>query len=317
MNHKLASIDLGSNTFRMAIGHLNHTKQNCVLQIDDQMRELISLANGLDANNRLSEKSISEALASLKRFRGKLAGFDKSQVRAVATNTFRVASNVKEFLPLAEQALGFPIEIISGIEEARLIYLGVIQSLGAEPINRFIMDIGGGSTEFIIGHRTKPIKLASLSMGCTTWTNRYFPGGHINQTNMASAISDAKLELNKIAGEYIATGWLQAYGSSGTAKGVLAVLEDNNFSSDGINLIAMHRLKEELIKIGRVNLNDWAGLKAERAPLLAGGLAILIATFEELNIKVMHAGDGALRIGILYDMLGHTKMSPITNINPI
>lgn len=316
MNHKLASIDLGSNTFRLAVGHLDQTGKNNVLTIDDQMRELISLANGLDANNCLSQTAMNQALASLQRFGHKLADLKKDQVRAVATNTFRIASNINEFLPLAEQALGFPIEIISGIEEARLIYLGVTQSVGIAPINRFIMDIGGGSTEYIIGNGTQPLKLASLSMGCTSWTNQFFQDGHINHDNMARAINAANTQLSSIASNYKAIGWQQAYGSSGTAKGVLAVLEDNNFSSSGINLAAMHKLKEELIKIGRVNLHDWAGLKEERAPLLAGGLAILIAAFEQLEIDVMYAGDGALRIGILYDMLNHTKMPPITTINP-
>lgn len=305
MNQKLASIDLGSNTFRLAIGHLDPHSKKPELLIDDQMRELISMANGLDSNNNLSQQAMDDALASLERFAKKLVGFDKHNVRIVATNTFRVAQNITEFMPKAEQALGFPIEIITGLEEARLIYLGVIQSLGIEPINRFIMDIGGGSTEFIIGNSTKPIKLASLPMGCTTWTNKYFPNGHINASNMAAAINAARILLKDISKDYINTGWQQAYGSSGTAKGVLAVLEENNFSKNGISLAGMHKLKNELIKIGYVNLNDWAGLKAERAPLLAGGLAILIAAFEELKIEVMHAGDGALRIGILYDMLNN------------
>lgn len=311
MNYKLASIDLGSNTFRMAIGHLNRNQPNVKLEIDDQTRELISLANGLDSNNYLSQIAMEQALASLQRFGKRLKEFDIQQIRAVATNTFRVAKNIQDFMPHAEQALGFPIEIISGIEEARLIYLGVIQSLGIAPINRFIMDIGGGSTEFIIGCNKQTIKLASLSMGCTTWTNKYFPSGQINQDNMAAAIAAARAQVSQIALDYLATGWLQAYGSSGTAKGVLAVLEENNFSKDGITLAAMHQLKDELIKIGRVNLSDWSGLKQERVPLLAGGLAILIGTFEKLDIQVMHAGDGALRIGILYDMLDHAKMAPV------
>lgn len=309
MNHKLAAVDLGSNTFRLAIGHISKIHGITDIQVDDQTRELISLANGLDSNNILSQTAIDNAIASLKRFGLKLNGFTPADVRIVATNTFRVARNIDQLLPQAEAAIGFPVEIISGTEEARLIYLGVVHGLSPAPINRFVMDIGGGSTEFIIGKEQNPIKLASLSMGCTTWTKQFFPDGQITAKRMAAAIKAGRKLLQNIATDYINCGWQQAYGSSGTVKGVLAILEENGFSEDGITLVAMQKFKHELIKIGQVNLEDWAGLKSERAPLLAGGLAILIASFEELNIGTMYAGDGALRIGVLHDMVSNQSQA--------
>jgi exopolyphosphatase/guanosine-5'-triphosphate,3'-diphosphate pyrophosphatase len=174
MDNRLASIDLGSNTFRLSIGRIVRHGDTVQLYTEDRLRELVALANGMDEHQRITPETAAQAIAALKRFGERLQGFSPANVRAVATNTFRVARNAAEILPVAEQALGFPIEVISGQEEARLIYLGVIQDLPPTEHRRLVIDIGGGSTEFIIGKGQTPLQLASLQLGCTTWTRRFF-----------------------------------------------------------------------------------------------------------------------------------------------
>jgi len=304
MDNRLASIDLGSNTFRLSIGRVVRHGDTVQLYTEDKLRELVALANGLDEHQRIDAATTAQAIAALTRFGERLRGFPPANVRAVATNTFRVARNAVEILPEAERALGFPIEVISGQEEARLIYLGVVQDLPPSPDRRLVVDIGGGSTEFIIGQGRQPLQLASLQMGCTTWTRRFFSTGRVTRTRMQRAIMAARGTIESITHSYRRTGWRQAYGSSGTAKGLLAVLAENGLSDHGITLAGMQRLADALIRAGEVRLGDWAGLKAERAPVLAGGLAIMMAVFQELGVEHMDAGDGALRVGVLHDLLG-------------
>jgi len=304
MDDRLASIDLGSNTFRLSIGRVVRHDGKAQIYAEDKLREVVNIASGLDEYKRLRPEAVARAIAALERFGERLKGFPPSNVRAVATNTFRVARNAAEILPQAERALGFPIEIISGQEEARLIFAGVANELPPSDQRRLVIDIGGGSTEFIIGQGCKPLRLASLTIGCTTHTRAYFPHGRITESRMRQAILGARREIEAIARPYRHTGWDKAYGSSGTAKGLLAVLTENGLSQRAITLEGMERLRAALIRAGEVRLQDWAGLKAERAPVLAGGLAIMIAAFQELNIDAMGAGEGALRVGVLYDLLG-------------
>ena len=304
MDNRLASIDLGSNTFRLSIGRIVRHEGTAQIYAEDKLRELVSLANGLDEHKRIKPATVEQALAALRRFGERLHGFPPANVRAVATNTFRVARNAADILPAAEQALGFPIEIISGQEEARLIYLGVIQSLPPADHRRLVIDIGGGSTEFIIGQHDQPQQLASLEMGCTTWTRQFFPQGRITEGRMRQAILAARGALETIANRYRTAGWDEAYGSSGTAKGLLAILMENGLTQRDITLEGMEWLRAGLVRAGQVRLQDWAGLKPERVPVLAGGLAIMIAAFQELGIDRMRAGDGALRVGVLHDLLG-------------
>lgn len=304
MDYHLAAIDLGSNSFRLSIGRV--VEQHGVAQIYavDKLRESVRLADGLDDEKHISQEAIDRAIAVLKRFGERLARFHPNCVRAVATNTFRIARNAQDVLPLAEDALGFPIEIISGQEEARLIFSGVANELPPSEERRLVIDIGGGSTEFIIGRGFKPIHLASLYIGCTSYSKRYFPDGQITEARMRQAQLAARHEIEAIAKLFRRTGWQQAYGSSGTAKGLLAVLLDNNLSQQGLTLVGLEKLRAALIAAGEVRLQDWKGLKADRAPILAGGLAIMLAAFQELNIRRMQPGDGALRTGVLYDLLG-------------
>jgi len=304
MDSLLAAVDLGSNSFRLSIGRVVQQDGMAHLYTVDRLRASVRLASGLDENNRLDDAAIARAITVLKRFGERLAGFSPTRVRAVATNTFRVATNIADVLPLAQQALGFPIAVISGREEARLIFSGVVNELPPSVDNRLVIDIGGGSTELIIGKGVEPLRLASLFMGCISHTRRFFPDGRITEERMRQAIVAAQRELEGIASQYRKTGWREAYGSSGTAKGLLAILRESGWSQRGITLEGMQQLRAKLVCDGKVVMRALPGLRPERAPVLAGGLAIMLAAFQELKIQHMLPGDGALRVGVLYDMLG-------------
>lgn len=304
MDHLLAAVDLGSNSFRLSIGKVVQHDDIAQIYAIDRLKESVRLAAGLDESKRLDEPTIERALAVLRRFRERLDGFHPSRVRAVATNTFRVARNTPEILPRAEAALGFPIEVISGQEEARLIFSGVANELRPSDNRRFVIDIGGGSTEIIIGKGFEPLHMASLYMGCVSYTQRFFADGLITEERLMRAELAARQELEGISRLYRKTGWQEAYGSSGTAKGLIAVLTCGGMSKSGITLDGLLQLRERLVRDGRVRIEHLPGLKEDRAPVLAGGLAIMAAAFKELQIDHMDAGDGALRVGVLYDLLG-------------
>ncbi|NYT65162.1 exopolyphosphatase [Alcaligenaceae bacterium] len=304
MDYLLAAIDLGSNSFRLSVGRV--VQQDGIAQIyaTDRMKEHVSLAAGLNEDLIIGEETQQRAIVVLKRFHERLEGFHPNRVRAVATNTFRVARNAAEFLQRAEEALGFPIEVIAGQEEARLIFSGITHELPPSHHQRLMIDIGGGSTEVIIGKDFKPMRMASLFMGCVSYTRRYFPDGVVTEDRMQSAQLAARRELERISWQYRKTGWLEVYGSSGTAKGLLAILQETGMSNKGITMDGMQKLKAKLVQDGRVILNELPGLKPDRALVLPGGLAIMMAIFQELKIKLMLPGEGALRMGVLYDLLG-------------
>jgi exopolyphosphatase/guanosine-5'-triphosphate,3'-diphosphate pyrophosphatase len=304
MDYLLAAVDLGSNSFRLSIGRV--VQQDGIAQIYaiDRLKESVRLAAGLDENKVINEEAIERAITVLKRFGERLAGFHPNCVRAVATNTFRIARNVHEILPRAEEALGFPIEVIAGQEEARLIFSGITNELPPSTNRRLMIDIGGGSTEVIIGKGFKPLHMTSLYMGCVSYTRQFFPDGHITEARMQQAQLAARRELEGISKQYRKTGWQEAYGSSGTAKGLLAVLQEGGMSRKGITLDGMEKLKAKLVRDGKVIMSELPGLKHDRSLVLAGGLAIMMAAFQELNIKAMAPGEGALRVGVLYDLLG-------------
>lgn len=296
----LAAVDLGSNSFRLQVGRVVGDQ----IYPLDGIKESVRLAAGLNANKQLDGASQLRAIEALRRFNERLRGFAPEQVRAVATNTLRVAKNAPQFLVQAEAALGFPIEVIAGREEARLIYVGVAHTLPNPAIQHLVVDIGGGSTEFIIGRNFKPRVLESLYMGCVGYSLRYFPDGAVDKRGLKDAIFAARREIEAIAHDYRGIGWELAVGSSGTAKAMVDVLEQNGWSEAGLTRDGMERLRGALLKAGNVNKLNVAGMRADRMPVLAGGFAIMQAVFEAFDLQQMVFSEGALRLGVLYDLLG-------------
>jgi len=307
MEHLLAAVDLGSNSFRLSIGRIhqeNGTRQ--IYQID-RLKETVRLAAGLDEKKVLNQQAIDRAVAVLERFGERLRDFHPSRVRAVATNTFRVARNASDFLPLAEGALGFPIEVIAGREEARLIYTGVSHTLPPSENKRLVIDIGGGSTEVIIGQGDEALLMSSLYMGCVSYSRRFFPDGFIDAHTLKTAEMAAQREIEILVKPYKSLDWQEAFGSSGTAKAIFAILTEGGFSHDAITRTGLEKLKKKLIQDTRVIPAELPGIKLERADVLPGGLAIMSAFFDEMGIESMRTGDGALRLGVLVDLAGREQ----------
>lgn len=299
----IAAVDLGSNSFRLQVGRI---VGNQIYPLDS-LKEVVRLAAGLTGERTLDDASQLRGLETLRRFGERLRGFLPGAVRAVATNTLRVAKNAPQFLAQAEAALGFPIEVIAGREEARLIYLGVAHCLANPQTQQLVVDIGGGSTEFIIGRNFVPLQLESLYMGCVSHSLKYFPRGRIAKPAMKEAELAARRELQTIVATYRETGWVEAVGSSGTAKAIADLLELNGLNDDhvsGITRGGIERLKALLLRAGEVGELRLEGLRPDRVPVLPGGLAILSAVFKEFNLERMVFSDGALRLGVLYDLLG-------------
>ena len=308
--HTLAAVDLGSNSFHLVVGRVAGDQ----IYPLDAIREPVRLGAGLDANRHLDADSQARALAALKLFAERLAGHDPESVRAVGTNTLRVAKNAPAFLKAAERVLGFPIEVISGREEARLIYLGVVHSLPIGRHRRLVIDIGGGSTEFIIGTGLKPALMESLYMGCVSWSRRFFPDGRIDKSAMRDAELAAREKVEPIVAGFRAQGWEEAVGSSGTVRGILDILEASGRASESIDAPGLEWLRDELIAAGHVRKLALPGLREDRVPVLAGGVAILSAIFIELGIPRMTPAKGALRQGVLWDLLGRVHHRDIREV---
>jgi exopolyphosphatase/guanosine-5'-triphosphate,3'-diphosphate pyrophosphatase len=299
----IAAVDLGSNSFHMVVARYAHGQ----LSIIDRLREPVRLAAGLDDYGRLSRDAMERALACLERFGQRLRDMHAESVRVVGTNTFRLAKRKGAFLDRAREALGHPIEIISGIEEARLIYLGVTYSSPSEPGRRLVVDIGGGSTEFIIGEGIHARELESLRMGCVSMTKRFFDDGEITEKRMKRARIAARLELEPIVERYKAIGWDHALGSSGTIRSVTDIARARGGIDNGVDLSLLENITELAVRAGHVSRLRIHGLEEDRMPVFAGGLAILTEVIHSLDITVMRAADGALREGLLYDLVGrHT-----------
>jgi exopolyphosphatase/guanosine-5'-triphosphate,3'-diphosphate pyrophosphatase len=297
-----AAVDLGSNSFHMKIVRVVQDE----VQDVDRLRERVRLAAGLRDDKTLSEEALAKAYDTLARFGERLRHIPAKQVRAVGTNTLRQVKNPKTVLRKAADALGHQIEIISGQEEARLIYLGVSHSLPFEDERRLVVDIGGGSTECIIGEGFEPHRAASLFMGCVSYTRNFFPDGDLSEKNVNAAQTAARVELETIEDRFKSLGWERAYGSSGTILAVDAVIRENGWGP-GITRKGLKKLERALVDAGKLSKLSLPGLNEERAPVFPGGVAILRSVFDALGIEVMETATGALREGVLYDLIGRVR----------
>ncbi|HFD87289.1 MAG TPA: exopolyphosphatase [Gammaproteobacteria bacterium] len=307
ISQHLAAIDLGSNSFHMVVARIDHGH----VKILDRMKEMVRLGGGLDENNNLSEEAQERALACLRRFGERLKHLPHENVAAVGTNTLRMSVNARIFLFKAQQALGHPISVIAGREEARLVYLGVSHSLAHDEGRRFVMDIGGGSTELIIGEKFEPMHLESLHMGCVSMSRRFFTDGNLGKKNWRKSNMAAHLELRPVKKSFRNIGWESATGASGTIKAVLAVTQAMEIDPYAITLDGMKQIRDYMIEAGHLDKLELPGLSEERKPVFAGGLSVLIATFEALRIEKMRVSDGALREGLIYDRLGRFQHEDI------
>jgi exopolyphosphatase/guanosine-5'-triphosphate,3'-diphosphate pyrophosphatase len=295
-----AALDLGSNSFHMIVARLDRGQ----LHVVDRLRDRVRLASGLDADGNIAPESRERALACLTRFGQRVKGMPKDRVRAVGTNTLRKAKNARSFLREARAALGYPIEIISGQEEARLIYLGMAQSTPDDGGRRLVVDIGGGSTEVMVGEGFDIHEADSLFMGCVSFSERFFPGGALSGKGFRDAQLAAELELEPIAQPYRRLGWKRAIGCSGTVHAIHRIVHESGWTSDGITQKSLKKLRKALVAAEHLDVLELPGLDPDRKPVIAGGTAILEAIFDDLRIEEMTPSPGALREGVLYDLMG-------------
>ncbi len=296
----VAAVDLGSNSFHMIVCSLTDGKLKTV----DRLKEMVRLASGLDEKNYLDELTQDRALACLERFGQRIRNFPPESVRIVGTSTLRTAKNAAQFLEKAERALNHPIHIISGIEEARLIYQGVANSLSSQVKLRLVMDIGGGSTEYIIGSGDNPLDKESLPMGCVTVSHLYFENGKLSKQAFNQAVIFAQQRLEPFQQNFQRQNWDEAIGASGSLRAIDKVLFAKNWSKNGITLDGLEQLVQHIYTCSHINALNLPDLDPERLPVFVGGVAIVYATFKSLNITQMTVSDGALREGLIHDLLG-------------
>jgi exopolyphosphatase/guanosine-5'-triphosphate,3'-diphosphate pyrophosphatase len=302
----VAAVDLGSNSFHMILARVRPQG----LEILDRNKEMVRLGGGLDENGHINPETSARALACLRRFGEHLRGLPPEAVRVVGTNTLRRARASGDFLDAAAEALGHPVEVIAGPEEARLIYLGVAHDIN-EDGRRLVVDIGGGSTECIVGEVFEPLEAHSLYMGCVGWTRRFFGGGQISARRMFTAELAAEAELEPIARTYRTLGWDRAIGASGTITAVEKVLVTQGWAQTGISAAGIQRLRDRLVELGHSECLAELGISEERRPVFVGGVAVLSGVFAALKIEHMAVSRGALKEGVLYDLLGRIRRDDI------
>ncbi|PTU75069.1 exopolyphosphatase [Pseudomonas mangrovi] len=296
----IAAIDLGSNSFHMLLAKADHGE----IRILERLGDKVQLAAGIDEQRQLSEEAMQRGLDCLKRFAQLIQGLPPGAVRIVGTNALREARNRAEFIRRAEAILCHPVEVISGREEARLIYLGVSHSIADTAGKRLVVDIGGGSTEFIIGQRFEPLLRESLQMGCVSYTQRHFRDGKITPARFAQAYTAARLELMSIEQGLQRLGWQETVGASGTIRAVGLAIQGAGLGNGEVNAEGLAWLKRRVLKLGEVDKIDFDGVKPDRRAIFPAGLAILEAIFDALGLTQMHHSEGALREGVLNDLLG-------------
>ncbi len=296
-----AAVDLGSNSFHMVVVHV----VNGNVQIIGKVKQKVRLAAGLNEDMELDEISMERGWQCLQTFAERLQDIPPSNIRIVATATLRLATNAQTFIRRAEQILQHKLDVISGEEEARQIYLGVAYT-SANQGNSLVIDIGGASTEIIIGNDMQPIHLKSLDMGCVTFMERYFPKGQITQQNFDTAKAQAGALLDDVSDAFLCFDWQNCLGASGTPQAITEILVAQQIS-DAIRLDYLYELEKQCVACGSIENLDIKGLEENRKPIFPSGLAILICLFEKLNIKAMNISAGALREGLIYGMLDNLQ----------
>lgn len=295
-NSLYAAVDLGSNSFHMVIARLTEGR----MQIIDRIKERVRLAEGMDEQRRMSPEAMARGLDCLALFAERLTNIKPDQIRLAGTYTLRRASNARDFVREAAKVLNHPIEIISGQEEARLIYQGVAHTQHIEG-QVLVVDIGGGSTELIIGEGFEHKALTSRKMGCVSFTQSFFGNGKLGEKAFNAAVLEAQHQLAPIINQYRKLGWQSCLGSSGSIRTVRDVLQGEEWTDGAITLAGLERLKEEMLKHKRVDQLKLAGLTEERQGVFAAAVAILLGLFTSLPIERMEYSDGALREGLLYE----------------
>ncbi|OZB37671.1 MAG: exopolyphosphatase [Halothiobacillus sp. 14-56-357] len=295
----VAAVDLGSNSFHMLIARVSDGQ----VQVIDRMKEMVRLAGGLQADGSLAEEAMERGVACLTRFGQRVSGMPRGSVRIVGTNTLRAAKNGAEFIKRGEKAIGHPIEIIAGREEARLVYLGVSRSEIPIDGDRLVVDIGGGSTELILGKGITPFKMESVPIGCVALMRDFFPDGVFDAARLEHAKNRAELELSPYKMAYLKSGWTQAMGSSGTARSLATVIKANGWGDGAITKEGLARIQAAVLKAGSLSALKLSGLSEDRKPVFVGGLIAMQAIFAALEIKQMLVSDGALREGLVFDWL--------------
>ncbi len=298
-----AAVDLGSNSFHLIVARVQHGQ----VQIIDRLREMARLAAGLGKDGTLAAEARTRALEALARFGQRLGGISRNRVRALGTSTFRRMWEPREFLTAAEDSLGHPIEVVSPHEEARLVYLGVAHDLATNADNRLVVDIGGGSTEFIIGLGFEPMELGSVSRGCVSVSEEFFGDGTLTRAAFKAANMAVALELRPIRTVYRERGWEEVVGSSGTIRAIGRVLAESGWGKRGITPKGLKKLRFALEEAGKVSRLDLPGLSAERRAVFAGGVVILDTCFRNLELERMVVSEGALREGALHDLIGRAR----------
>jgi len=306
----IAAVDLGSNSFHMIVARVEDGQ----LRIIDRLREMVRLGAGLDENCQISVVAQDRALACLERFGQRLRAMPPGSVRAAGTNTLRMAKDSGAFIRKGERVLGHPIEIIAGLEEARLIYLGVAHGLSASDEPRLVVDIGGGSTEVIVGEGFTPNIRESLHMGCVSMSRSYFDDGRLGSKQMDQAEIAARLELRPVRATFSSAGWRKAVGCSGTIRSIRSVVHAAGWCDSGISLSSLMELREVMLKSGRLRKLDLEGLSDERKPVFPGGFCVLLGVFNALGIEYMEVSDEAMREGLLYDLLGRLHHEDIREL---
>jgi len=312
-NKVIAAVDLGSNSFHMIIAELRHGQ----LEIIDRMRDTVRLGEGLSDEGELADGARNRALNCLSRFGERLQEMRVSSVRTAGTSAIRRARADSDFIAEAEAALGHSIDVISGIEEARLIYSGVTHSIPLNDGLRLVLDIGGGSTELILGQGGEPQLLESLDLGCVSITERYFEGGKISREAFEKARTAARLRISPVQALFGVTKAIESVGTSGTIRSTLKVARELDFTdAHELDVFAVDRLIERVLEFDTISELSLPGLSERRAEVWPGGLAILAELLALLHIEALSVSDGALREGLLYDLLAQLQNSGDTRSQP-